>query len=89
MDKELEKLILDCLAKKRREIDDEDFWWEFRELPEDQLSMCHFGLGLHLRNYVLQPSSAIYKMFISERITHKDDMSSAMIELWHRELNKE
>lgn len=87
MNEKLKQAILECLKEKCPEID-ADFWREFTDTPEDALSLHHFGLGLHLRNDVLQPGGDIFELFIREGVRHKDDMSSQMLALWHRELNE-
>lgn len=88
MNIELENAILNCLAETRTQMDEKDLA-EFINTPTDEVTAAyHFGLGLYLRNNALKPDSAIFELFIREGFSHKDDMSSWMMELWHRELNK-
>lgn len=62
---------------------------EFAAMPREKLSLCHFGLGLYLRNEYLRPESELHQLFIADGVSHIDDMSSAMIRIWHQELRKE
>jgi len=87
MDKELESAVMDCLAETRPKIGG-DFWTEFIQTPADGLANFHFGLGLYLRNNVLVPESELYGLFTREGITHKDEMSTLMMQRWHEALNE-
>lgn len=77
---------MECLVETRPRIG-EDFWTEFIQTPADGLAAYHFGLGLYLRNNVLTPESELYKLFTLAGIGYKDDMSSAMMEQWHKALS--
>jgi len=65
---------------------DEKALAEFKGKPADQLHDYHFGLGLYLRNNILTSDSVLVKSFKENGITHYDDMSSAIIRLWHTSL---
>lgn len=77
---------MECLVEIRPRIGG-DFWTEFIQTPADGLANYHFGLGLYLRNNVLTPESELHRLFTLAGIGHKDDMSSAIMEQWHKALN--
>lgn len=60
---------------------------EFAAAATDDLCLFHFGLGLFLRNNILNTDSRIYTSFIQEGICHQDDMSSMVLSLFHAYLN--
>ena len=62
---------------------------EFRNAKCGDLANYHFGLGLYLRNTILTADSDLYLKFIDCGISERDEMSSAMIRVWHTALQKE
>ena len=89
IDGSLKRLIMDLYTSIGGTIfKDEALLTEFRHKATDQLHVYHFGLGMYLRNNVLSADSAIYKAFKEHGITHKDDMSAAIIHIWHKALQQ-
>lgn len=62
---------------------------EFLTIVPKDLSLCHFGLGLYIRNNYLTPESDLQKLFVADGVQCKDDMSSVIIRMWHRRLKRE
>lgn len=65
----------------------EDYLMEFIKTPITQLNDYHFGLGLWIRNNLLQPKSKLYQEFIKNGFGFKDDMSTMIIIMLHYYLN--
>lgn len=64
--------------------------YEFEHCNYAFLSNYHFGLGLWIRNNLLNENSRLCQLFIKSNIHHKDDMSSLIIRLFYIYLqNKE
>lgn len=61
----------------------------FRDCEEDEVWRYHFGFGLWIRNTLLLPNERLYKMFIEEGISQKDDMSAYMIYQFHQYLREQ
>lgn len=55
----------------------------YRDTPIDSLFLYHFGLGLWIRNNLLYPERALYKLFIKDGISQPDDMSSVIVNFFH------
>ena len=62
---------------------------EFKNTPICDLYLYHFGLGLLIRNNILtENNTLLYQLFIENNITHKDEMSSLIILLFHEYISK-
>jgi len=89
LDKSLTKTIMELWTDIRESVFKEnESLAEFKNTKPDELSDYHYGLGLYLRNNILIPDSEIYLKFIENGILQRDDMSSAMLILWHTALQK-
>lgn len=55
-------------------------------MPEENLSLYHFGLGTWIRTFVLRNERVIYKLFLKNGICHKDDMSEIIVRELHEYL---
>lgn len=63
---------------------------EFKVNSEEDIVSHHFGIGLHIRNYLLRNhrhSKQITSYFYSKEIYHFDEMSSIILTSYHRYLN--
>ena len=60
---------------------------EFKNTSRDYLWLYHFGIGTWIRNYLLTEKSKLYQLFIDNKITHKDDMSTLIIEKFHEHIS--
>lgn len=76
---------MNCLVEMLPRIS-RDVWTILTDMPEGELDIHHLGLGLYLREHVLTPDNALYKLFMREGVTQKDDMSAQMIRRWHQAL---
>ena len=57
---------------------------EFKDTPVSDLYLYHFGLGIWIRNDLLNPQkSHLYDLFSENGIEHQDDMSSLIINQFH------
>lgn len=88
MNDELKKAIREQLLTFKSQAPPETIS-EFSSLDANDLSLCHFGLGLYIRNNYLLPEGKLYMSFMDNGITSKDDMSSIMLNMWHEILNME
>ena len=62
---------------------------ELSNIGVSDLSIFHFSLGLWIRNNVLTDESDIYKMFIQNGVSDKDDMSVIIVfELYQKITHK-
>ena len=61
---------------------------DFKNTDKIDLHLYHFGLGLYIRNNLLFENNKLFLIFIENNITNKDDMSSYIIESFHKYLNK-
>jgi len=87
IDSTLKNMVMELLENISSSVfADEKALAEFKGKPADQLHDYHFGLGLYLRNNILTSDSVLVKSFKENGITHYDDMSSAIIRLWHTSL---
>jgi hypothetical protein len=57
-------------------------------VTENELSTFHFGLGLYIRNNILNPESLLYSIFGEAGFTCNDDMSALILELFHKYLHE-
>ena len=69
--------------------------WKSKTTPEtwDELRkaepiVCHWGLGMWIRNTYLWKDEEIQAEFHSVGCSHVDDMSHVILEIWIEELNK-
>lgn len=60
----------------------------FKYTPNGDLYIYHFGFGIWIRDHFLNETSTLYKLFINNGITDKDDMSVFIIELFYIHLTK-
>ncbi|MDG5493263.1 DUF6794 domain-containing protein [Psychroserpens sp. SPM9] len=65
---------------------------QFKNRTEDDTTFVdyHFGIGLNIRNYLLrngEHSEKLTRFFDSIGVHHYDDMSSIIIESYHKHLN--
>jgi len=61
---------------------------DFKNTDKDNLYLYHFGLGLYIRNNLLSENNNLFLIFVENNIINKDDMSSYIIESFHKYLNK-
>ena len=52
---------------------------KFSDMDYRNISQCHFGLGLYIRNEFLTEDSELYNFFIRCGVMGKDDMSSILV----------
>lgn len=52
---------------------------EFRQTEYNDLTKYHLGIGVWIRNEILQSGSPLYKHFVEQGVIHKDDMSSIIL----------
>lgn len=88
MNNELKEAIYEQLTIYKSEAPSEAVH-NFSNMEGDELVMCHFGLGMYIRNNYLLPENKLYKCFIDNGIESKDDMSGIIIRTWHEALNTE
>ena len=84
IDREIEKPfpILEKIFSEKEPL-------EFKNVSISNLCNYHFGLGTQIRNNLLCSSDwVIYDLFLENGITHKDDMSSIIIYLFHYYISK-
>lgn len=62
---------------------------KFKNLNKSRLYLYHYGLGMWIRNNLLNEKEKLYQLFIENNIIHKDKMSSKIIELFHEYLTQE
>lgn len=72
---------------KITQIMSEKYLIEFIQAPITQLNIYHFGLGLWIRNNLLQPESKLYQEFVNNGFIFTDDMSTMIIIMLHYYLN--
>ena len=90
IDEPLRKMIMDFWTDiQKTAFKENGALSAFKNAKFNDLSNYHFGLGMYLRNNILLPDSDIYLKFIKNGIRQSDDMSSAMIKIWHTALQKE
>ena len=63
-----------------------DTLFEFVQTPDSRLCLYHFGLGTWIRNNLLMEQCLLYQLFVENGICIKDDMSSLIIQRFHRYL---
>ncbi len=56
---------------------------KFIDCGYTNLVFYHFGLGTWIRNHLLKESDPLYWLFIASGISHRDDMSTLIIELFY------
>lgn len=61
---------------------------EIKTATKEDLPLFHLGLGVWIRNNLLEEQGNLYKLFISNGIKHKDNMSSKIIESFHEYLQR-
>lgn len=88
MDADLRAAIHDQLLVYKSEVP-HDTLAEFAAMLKKDLALCHFGLGLYIRNNYLIPGNRLYKLFVADGVIHKDDMSAVIIREWHKTLRRE
>ena len=59
---------------------------EIKHASQDDLYLCHFGIGMWIRNYLLLKDRKLYSMFVEEEIAHQDEMSFLIIKLFQQYL---
>lgn len=83
----LQSLIIGLWADIREKaFAEEGALLEFKNTKVNDLGDYHFGLGMYLRNNILMDDSEIYLQFIENGVRGRDDMSAAIICLWHEAL---
>jgi len=85
----LEEKILNMWSiVKENVFKDNDILSEFISTQKNKLYEYHFGLGLYLRNNFIYPDKELYREFNECGVIHNDDISSIMIQIWHRALQE-
>lgn len=86
---ELKTAIIDRLNDWKSKTN-EKTWIELAELSDDGLALCHFGLGLFIRNNYIHNDEDFANLFTGTIWRfHHDSMSSIMLEIWRDELRKQ
>ena len=65
------------------ELFDENDSEELIDCGYSGLAIYHFGLGTWIRNHLLKESDRLYLLFVAGGISHKDDMSTLIVELFY------
>lgn len=87
IDEPLAQMIVALFATSGNNIFNEpDALTEFKNKPTSELNEYHFGLGLYLRNNILKDGSALVEKFNERGIKVRDDMSTVIIRIWHKNL---
>lgn len=60
---------------------EEDLLYDFISCKHEDLCLCHFGLGLWIRNHLLTQDSNLINLFRKYGVNDKDAISSLLIEL--------
>lgn len=56
---------------------------EFLHTPYDELSRCHFGIGIWIRNCLLTEKSKLWCCFMDGGVYDLDDMSDFVIKAFY------
>ena len=73
---------------KLRKLFSEEKLIEFKNTPNKDLKKYNFGMGTMIRLKLLRPKSALYKLFIQNKFTDREEMSMKIIEAFHYECNE-
>ncbi|MBP3434707.1 MAG: hypothetical protein J6K62_00025 [Clostridia bacterium] len=73
------QLLDETLSREQKEA--------FMNQKYDDIYTNHFGLGMWIRNHMLQPDSSLYKVLNSVGMHQTDDMSDLLLRLFYIHLH--